>query len=55
MCDNSVPMGSFRGVEIRKLKAFAGVPALYLTGDGDTCTTLSFCMFIINRSKGGAK
>lgn len=55
MFDNSVPIGSFRGVALRKLRAFAGVPALYLTGTGETCTSLEFAIFLINREKDVAK
>lgn len=56
MSDNSVPIGSYRGVKLRKLSAPKGDKALYIVGDYvEVVTSLGFAVFLIDRMKGGKK
>lgn len=55
MSDMSYKIGTFRGVEIRKLRASGGVPALYLTGAGETCASLRFALHTIEKTREAKK
>ena len=55
MSDNSVPIGSYRGVQLRKLSAPKGDKALYIVGGSEVVTSLGFAVFLIDRMKGGKK